>query len=380
MFNRIIVNLKNKVDHDKALEKQLQACIVDADWSPPGWGKKSIADLKDFYIYLNQLMDSTPVDASFDNLFHGLYYIISQQDNALQKLAKFSEFQEWLAIFVEVYGSLMNSSESANNLYSFTHDKTFSIEDFSIPPGGFNTFNTFFSRYIKPGKRPIGAPTFPYESPSAGNPLAGNPPMDHDTVHKNMCDDRVITVPADSVYQGNWPISKDSIITVTKRNKKYSIRDLLKGSQYANEFKGGLFTHSYLTVFTYHRYHVPVRGKVLETKVIAGRVFANVIKKENGDLSATDGTGYQFKQDRGLLVIDSPIVGLVALLPIGMDFISSVNFSVDVGDYLNKGDEFGYFLFGGSDMIMLFQNKNINIALPKKGKLYKLGQVFATVE
>ena len=75
------------------------------------------------------------------------------------------------------------------------------------------------------------------------------------------------------------------------------------------------------------------------------------------------------------MVLDSP-VGLVACLPIGMDVISSVNFSVDEGDYLNKGDEFGNFLFGGSDMIMLFERDDIDIKVTEVNKLYKLGQVF----
>jgi len=61
-----------------------------------------------------------------------------------------------------------------------------------------------------------------------------------------------------------------------------------------------------------------------------------------------DGTGYQFTQARGLIVIDSP-VGLVAVLPIGMGQVSSVNLTAQVGAHLAKGEEFGYFAFGGSD-------------------------------
>jgi phosphatidylserine decarboxylase len=134
-----------------------------------------------------------------------------------------------------------------------------------------------------------------------------------------------------------------------------------------------------LTVLTYHRYHTPVRGTILEKKVLTGDVFANVLRDNKGDLGATDFTDYQFNQERGMLVMDTP-VGLVACLPIGMDVISSINFSVDEGDYLNKGDEFGNFLFGGSDMIMLFERDDIDIKVTEVGKLYKLGQVFGVVK
>ncbi len=49
-----------------------------------------------------------------------------------------------------------------------------------------------------------------------------------------------------------------------------------------------------------------------------------------------------------------------------MDVISSCNFSVDEGDYLNKGDDFGHYLFGGSDMIMLFEQNDIIFRLHKR--------------
>ena len=48
-------------------------------------------------------------------------------------------------------------------------------------------------------------------------------------------------------------------------------------------------------------------------------------------------------------------VGIVAVIPIGMCQVSSVNMIATTGCPALKGDEFGYFLFGGSDIIVLFQ-------------------------
>ena len=90
-------------------------------------------------------------------------------------------------------------------------------------------------------------------------------------------------------------------------------------------------------------------------------------------LEAVDGDTYQYNQERGLIVIDSPEVGLVAVLPIGMGPISSVNLTPDVGARLQKGEEFGYFMFGGSDIVMLFQNKKVAINA-EVGKKYLQGQ------
>ena len=48
-----------------------------------------------------------------------------------------------------------------------------------------------------------------------------------------------------------------------------------------------------------------------------------------------------------------------SLLPIGMSQVCSVNFekNLKVGDRIKKGDMMGYFLFGGSDFMMIFQQK-----------------------
>ena len=64
---------------------------------------------------------------------------------------------------------------------------------------------------------------------------------------------------------------------------------------------------------------------------------------------------------RGLLVLDSP-VGLVAVLPVGMCQVSSVVMTADVGVKLRKGEEFAYFQFGGSDVVMLFES-SVNAGL-----------------
>ena len=63
-------------------------------------------------------------------------------------------------------------------------------------------------------------------------------------------------------------------------------------------------------------------------------------------------------ETRDCVVIDTEEYGLVAVLPIGMSQICSCNWedSVQVGAKVEKGDPMGYFLFGGSDIVMVFQS------------------------
>jgi len=135
----------------------------------------------------------------------------------------------------------------------------------------------------------------------------------------------------------------------------------LQDSDYADRFKGGIFCHMFLNSIDYHRWHTPVQGKVVEARVIQGQCYldVNVTQKwVNGEkfnfLNALDGTGYQFVQTRGLIVIDSPI-GLVACMPMGMAQVSSVVITAQEGVTLQKGEELGYFQFGGSDWVIVFE-------------------------
>ena len=118
---------------------------------------------------------------------------------------------------------------------------------------------------------------------------------------------------------------------------------------------------------------MPVGGVVKEVRNIHGKVYMDVRRNPDGSLDVVDGDTYQFNQERGLIVVDSPEVGLVAVLPIGMAYVSSVNLTPTVGATLQKGDEFGYFLFGGSDIVTVFQDRNVLLDA-EVGKKYLQGE------
>lgn len=125
----------------------------------------------------------------------------------------------------------------------------------------------------------------------------------------------------------------------------------------ADRFAKGVFTHSALRTFDYHRWHAPVAGTVIEARLIRGQAYPDVTTIEHGGekrLAAVEGTGYQFIQMRGLVMLETAS-GLVACLPVGMAQVSSVVITAEVGKTLRKGEEMGYFQFGGSDFVMVFE-------------------------
>ena len=85
-------------------------------------------------------------------------------------------------------------------------------------------------------------------------------------------------------------------------------------------------------------------------------------------------------ETRACAIIDTGKYGLVAMLPVGMSQICSVNWipSLHVGQQLHRGDEMGFFQFGGSDIVMIFQ-RGVDVSLLHKGDLLLMGEGYANL-
>ena len=264
-------------------------------------------------------------------------------NNSLQY---FEPYRTWLKTFAKAWGAYLDTEDSWNQAY---YDIVVKEDTFGISKGWYEdasnwkTFNQFFARKLSsPAVRPIASPE----------------------------DNSVVVSPADACTQGVWQIDEDGYIVqneeagVQVKSKKFSSIAELVGpnSQYRDAFNGGTLTHSFLNVYDYHRYHFPMAGKVMEANLIeadyavGGTITWNP-KTKKYDLFC-DTPGWQSIETRGCVILDTPDYGIVALLPIGMMPVTSVNWApeVKVGAEVTKGQELGHFLFGGSDFVILFQS------------------------
>lgn len=281
----------------------------------------------------------------YDRLCH-FYFLIDQEvgEDGSIIVENIPWFSEWLIDYANVWGSFLNTPDSFNDevLQSFIqYSPQYRVEDSMVNgkpnnPSGWLTFNQFFARELNPGLRPIASPT----------------------------DNTVVVSPADCTFRAQYAIDPDSTIpkiVIKKTHSFASIEDLLEGSAYKSAFANGTFVHYFLGPYSYHRFHTPVAGVVKECYPIQGLVYLDV-NITSGQFDAPDNSegGYEFSQARGVITIDttnSPYgnIGIVAVIPVGMCQVSSVNMIATPGSTLLKGDEFGFFLFGGSDIIVLFQ-------------------------
>ena len=315
------------------LEAALLQSIRKAD-------RPGVGTLAQYYEFLDEMVTLIPTDRNLKPILLNFYYLIDLSPEGVLQADK--SFQEWTRKFAEDWGSFLDTSASAEGIPGFISNPDYHIEDYYVSPSGWLTFNQFFARQVRPGRRPV----------------------------DGRCDESTIVSPADSIYIGQWPISEES--TITAKGMTSSVMALLDGSPYQDRFRSGVFTHSFLNVNDYHRFHVPVGGIVLEVRKIPGRASQEVVVLPDGSLDCVDGTGFQFTQDRGLIILDSPC-GLVAVLPIGMAQVSSVNLTAQVGAAVVKGEEFGFFSFGGSDIVTLYEAGRVALDAVV-GTHYKQGQ------
>ena len=81
-----------------------------------------------------------------------------------------------------------------------------------------------------------------------------------------------------------------------------------------------------------------------------------------------------------LVTIESPVLGLFAVLPIGMAQVSSVKLNelIEVGKPVDKGQEISHFEFGGSDIVLVFQKKaGLTLSSFPPEKHYNMGNKLA---
>lgn len=208
--------------------------------------------------------------------------------------------------------------------------------EYVYPDGGYPNFNKFFIRkLLKP--RPVSSPD----------------------------DDSVVACPADAVVNmvdDNLSIDKPQNV----KTQKLSVTQLLDNSELAVNFEGGTAISCILMPSVYHHYHAPVTGTVVEANEdVAGNYFGidDFPKLVNG---GNVGYGYDYSVfehfKRGYLIIQTQKFGYVAMIPVGLNTIASVIFkekfkhvTSQTPQPITKGEEVGYFQYGGSLNILLFQ-------------------------
>ena len=358
------------MDSDPELKALMAKSIEKGVAVNPDRKTNPVQSLDEFYDYLDWCAVCMPwemIDVSetypsiYDQIDQSLIYFYYYLDQPLKELEDRGYYYptvqycpaivEWCIKYASSWGEYLSTPESWNDDY---FNAVVESGDFGFSEGWYGdenrwkTFNEFFARHlISPDVRPIA--------------------------------ETELVAPADSKPQGIWKIDeKGDIIqpegVLIKSRQFNRVSDLLgPDSSYGDAFAGGTLTHTFLDVNDYHRYHFPVSGTVVEMNKIPAMDAAGGITvwdEESGRyVLQSQVIGWQAIETRDSIVLDTDY-GLVAIIPVGMSQVSSCNFTegLSVGDKVDKGDELGYFLFGGSDIVMIFQDGvDVNMVVPEDG-------------
>jgi phosphatidylserine decarboxylase precursor len=270
-------------------------------------------------------------------------------------------FASWLSTYSNSWGDWLSTEDSWNDTY---YNMVASDPDWGLTKGWYGegnqwkTYNEFFARkLVSPDVRPIA--------------------------------DAEVIVPVDSWPYDTWAIDDNNQLVYPdlqiKTAKISDIGQLIgEDSQYKDAFAGGTLTHCFLDVNCYHRYHAPVDGVLRELRKVPGVSAGGgytLWDEESKLYYYMNVIGFQMVETRSCAIIETEDYGLVAMLPVGMSQICSVNWipELEVGQQLKRGDEMGYFMFGGSDIVLIFQ-KGVDVEIVHNGDLTLMGQPYARLK
>ncbi|MDB4977201.1 MAG: Phosphatidylserine decarboxylase-related [Myxococcaceae bacterium] len=201
--------------------------------------------------------------------------------------------------------------------------------DPSAPHHGFTSWDDFFTRRLRPGVRPIAAPH-------------------DDSVIINACEAAPYRLAHDVRDRDRFWI----------KDQPYSVMHILADDPAARQFVGGTVYQGFLNALSYHRWHSPVRGTVVKTRLVPGTYFAQAHAEGLETTGLHDSQAYLAQvATRALIFIeaDNPAIGLMCFVGIGMAEVSTCEIGVYEGQHVDKGDELGIFHYGGSTYCLLFR-------------------------
>lgn len=223
-----------------------------------------------------------------------------------------------------VYGRLMDRAASAEKIAPFIERYGLDMSQFEAPAGGYATFNDFFYRKLKPGARPL--------APGATTAV----------------------FPADGRHLGFQDVSKAPAIYA--KGQSFDLAALLGDADLAKKYEHGSLVCSRLCPVDYHRFHFPAAGTPTAPRLINGFLYSV------NPIALRRKLAYLWQNKRKVVTLRTETFGDVLLIPIGATNVGGIVETYTPGKPLAKGDEMGYFRFGGSFVATLFLPGKIRLA------------------
>lgn len=222
----------------------------------------------------------------------------------------------------KLYGWWMNRSGSRKKIGPFIAQYQVDPGEFLKSPDSFPHFNAFFYRELKSGSRPIDNHDFSVVFPADGRHLA------IENIHK-----------ADTIYA---------------KGQQLNVEQLMGDLPFVQSVEGGSVLISRLCPVDYHRFHAPFSGIAMAPLMVGDSLYSV------SPLALSQKLDYLVNNRRWIVPIKLKTGQLAVVVVIGATFVGSAEFTFNPG-FVKKGQELGYFRFGGSCVVTILPHGSILI-------------------
>ncbi len=267
--------------------------------------------------FFSRLSQRIETEAVYGESFLRFTYETAPGLLPLHAVVKRAAFSRW-------YGDRMDAPASRAKIAPFLATYGVDTAEFAEPAESFRTFNEFFYRKLKPHARPIAA------------------------------DDKAVAFPADGRHLVLPDIAACTDFFI--KGVRFDLAALLGDAQLAQRFAHGSLLISRLCPVDYHRFHFPCSGTPREPRLINGPLYSV------SPIALRKRPSILWENKREITVLRTDTLGDVLLLEVGATCVGSIIQTFTPGAPVAKGDEKGYFRFGGSCFITVFEPGKIRFA------------------
>jgi len=218
-----------------------------------------------------------------------------------------------------IYGKMMDRTSSAKKIHPFIED--FDIDMSVAQEHEFKNFNDFFTRKLKDNARPVDTSFNIVVSPADGKILAYADISDSDFIIKGF---------------------------------RFDVSSFLDNPDLALKYLDGALLIIRLAPVDYHRFHFPVSGNLTPDKKIEGDYYSvnPFALRKRAEIFCLNKREYT--------ILSNPLFGDVIMAEVGATMVGGI-VQTFKGSSVKKGEEKGYFKFGGSTVVLLFEKSKIHI-------------------
>lgn len=232
----------------------------------------------------------------------------------LLPLFKRKFFSDWM-------GWRARRKSSTKRIPGFVNDLGIDMSESVKSIAEFDTFNDFFYRELKPEARPIGEGIV---SPGDGRLLAFE--------HASQVHDFFV------------------------KGREFTLTEFLENDELAEKHKDSALLILRLAPNDYHRFHFPYAGKASKSEEIKGHLYS-----VSPYALAKNFTTVFCDNKRELCTLTTQDKGDILLAPVGATSVGAILKTYTPDSEVNKGDEMGYFAFGGSTIVILFEDGKVQV-------------------